>query len=140
MTMKRIAIHVTLLVAALAASLTLLAALHWAETQAGKPYIWGGTGPGGYDCSGLVQAAYRHAGISLPRTTYQMLADGAQLHWEPRADARWGDLAFYGPGHVELYMGNDDVNWTFGAHEQGQPIGRITFGGSWWPTAYYRVT
>ena len=35
----------------------------------GCSYIWGGTGPSGYDCSGLVQAAYAQAGISLPRTT-----------------------------------------------------------------------
>ena len=115
-----------------------LVAIEWAFTQAGKPYIFGGTGPGGYDCSGLVMVAYRHAGISLPRTSEQIEADSAQLVRIPRSQARWGDIAAYGPGHVELYMGNDVVNWTFGAHESGTVIGRITFGGSWRPTAYYR--
>lgn len=114
-----------------------LTALRWAETQAGKPYCYGGTGPGCYDCSGLVMIAYRHAGISLPRTTEEMLADGRQLVRISRADARWGDLAFYGTGHVELYMG--PANWTFGAHASGQAIGRIVFGPAWHPTAYYRV-
>jgi hypothetical protein len=52
---------------------TRLRAYNWAKTQYRKPYEYGGTGPSGYDCSGLVMEAYRHAGISLPRTTYEML-------------------------------------------------------------------
>jgi cell wall-associated NlpC family hydrolase len=80
--------------------------------------------------------AYRHAGISLPRTTYEMLAS-PKLERIPRADARWGDLAFYGTGHVELYMG--PANWTFGAHDTGTRIGRIVFGPAWHPTMYFRV-
>lgn len=115
-----------------------LVAMRWAVTQRGEPYVFGGTGPG-YDCSGLVMEAYRHAGITLPRTTTQMLADGRQLVRIPRSEARWGDLAFYGSGHVELYYGNDVVNRTFGAHESGTLVGPIRFGGSWVPTAYYRV-
>ena len=46
-----------------------LVAFDWAKSQAGKPYIYGGTGPNGYDCSGLVYAAYKRAGFTLPRTT-----------------------------------------------------------------------
>jgi cell wall-associated NlpC family hydrolase len=80
--------------------------------------------------------AYRHAGVSLPRTTYEMLAS-PKLERIPRADARWGDLAFYGTGHVELYMG--PANWTFGAHSSGTRIGRIVFGPYWHPTMYFRV-
>src|ERR1700735_5892922 len=53
-----------------------LVAFHWAKTQAGKPYLYGGTGPNGYDCSGLVYEAYRHARFTLPRTTQDMLASG----------------------------------------------------------------
>ena len=48
-------------------------AFAWAKTQAGKPYIYGGTGPKGYDCSGLVYAAYKRVGFTLPRTTEEML-------------------------------------------------------------------
>src|SRR6202453_2617543 len=47
-------------------------AYQWAETQAGAPYRYGAEGDGGYDCSGLVRAAYLHAGIWLPRTTGEM--------------------------------------------------------------------
>jgi hypothetical protein len=114
-----------------------LIAWRWARTQWGAPYVWGGTGPG-YDCSGLVMMAYRHAGIYLPRTTYEMLASG-MLIWEPRSQARWGDLAFYGSGHVELYIGNDVVNETYGAHDFGTVVSPTFFNSFWEPTAYYRV-
>jgi len=110
-----------------------LRAFDWARTQAGKPYIYGGIGPAGYDCSGLVMEAYRHAGISLPRTTYEMLSSRDLVRVSRPAK---GDLAFYGSGHVELYAHGD---WTFGAHQTGQAIGWVKFGPWWHPTAYYRV-
>ncbi len=108
-------------------------AFRWAEAQYGKAYVYGGTGPYGYDCSGLVMEAYRHAGISLPRTTTEML--GSWHLVRVRYPAK-GDLAFYGTGHVELYAHGD---WTYGAHAPGQTIGWIQFGPWWYPTAYYQV-
>src|SRR5271167_1644729 len=83
---------------------------HFAMRQHGKPYMWGGTGPSGFDCSGLVYAAYRAAGIMLPRTTYEML-DSWRLVRISKSHARPGDLAFFGDGHVELFEGGP---WTFG--------------------------
>lgn len=112
---------------------TRIRALNWAKSQYGKPYRYGGTGPGGYDCSGLVMMAYRHAGISLPRTTYQMLAS---KHLVRVAHPLKGDLAFYGSGHVELYAHG---KYTYGAHSSGTRIGWMQFGPWWHPTAYYRV-
>jgi cell wall-associated NlpC family hydrolase len=109
-------------------------AYQWAESQAGTRYVYGAEGQGGYDCSGLVRTAYRHAGIWLPRTTEQMLA-------YPRLDRvsspRRGDLVFFGSGHVELY---DSRGRSFGA-ESG-PTGASWnrwWPGNWWPTAFYRV-
>lgn len=110
-----------------------LRAFYWARSQYGKAYEFGGIGPFGYDCSGLVMEAYRHAGITLPRSTYGML--GSRLLVRVRVPVK-GDLAFYGSGHVELYAHGD---WTFGAHAAGQIIGWIQFGPWWHPTAYYRV-
>ena len=108
-------------------------ALAWAETQAGKPYVWGGTGPYGYDCSGLVQAAYEHAGISLPRTTEEMVASGKLVQVSSPAN---GDLAFWFSGgdayHVELW----DNGRIFGAHDTGSVIGPMPVWGS---PVYYRV-
>ena len=112
------------------------AALDWAEGHAaGCWYSYGGTGcyPG-YDCSGLVMEAFAHgAGITLPRTTYEMLGS-RHLHWVPASQARRGDLAFYGPGHVEI-----NTVWyrmTFGAHDSGSRVGWIR---EWMLPTFYRV-
>jgi cell wall-associated NlpC family hydrolase len=110
-------------------------AYQYATTQAGKWYCWGGAGPSCYDCSGLVDAAYQHIGITLGRTTYDMLASD-QLVPISHAQARAGDLAFYGTGHVELF---DQGQLTFGAHDTGTQVGLVTYGPYWAPTAFYRV-
>jgi cell wall-associated NlpC family hydrolase len=54
-------------------------ALAYARRQLGRPYLWGGTGDGGFDCSGLTQAAYRAAGTHLPRTAQQQYDAGPRL-------------------------------------------------------------
>ncbi|MEU7055261.1 NlpC/P60 family protein [Streptomyces sp. NPDC046197] len=80
-------------------------ALAFARAQIGKPYVWGATGPGSYDCSGLTQAAWRAAGVSLPRTTYDQVNAGTTV---PLSEARPGDLVFFYDdiSHVGLYIGN----------------------------------
>ncbi|MDX2601284.1 NlpC/P60 family protein [Streptomyces caniscabiei] len=80
-------------------------ALAFARAQIGKPYVWGATGPGSYDCSGLTQAAWKAAGVDLPRTTYDQVEAGTTV---PLADAKPGDLVFFYDdiGHVGLYIGN----------------------------------
>jgi peptidoglycan DL-endopeptidase CwlO len=108
-------------------------AWHWALAQRGKPYEWGQTGPGGFDCSGLVWAAYHAAGITLPRDTYQMLASDMLV---PTSDPTPGTLAFYGSGHVELWTG---PGMTYGAQQAGTLIGFHTFSGWWHPTEFFRV-
>jgi peptidoglycan DL-endopeptidase CwlO len=115
-----------------------LEAYNWAVTQTGKPYEWGGTGPYGYDCSGLVMEAYRHAGVQLPRTTYAMLSSP---ELESVAKPVRGDLAFFGSGHVELYRGWNPVTggWTFGAHESGTRISPAPITTWWHPSAFYRL-
>jgi cell wall-associated NlpC family hydrolase len=78
-------------------------AIAFAYAQIGKPYQWGATGPGSYDCSGLVQAAWAAAGVSIPRTTYD---DWASLPHVPLSDLQPGDLILYeGEGHVAIYVG-----------------------------------
>jgi cell wall-associated NlpC family hydrolase len=80
-------------------------ALAFARAQIGKPYVWGATGPGSYDCSGLTQAAWKAAGVDLPRTTYDQVNAGTTVSL---ANARPGDLIFFydNIGHVGLYIGN----------------------------------
>jgi cell wall-associated NlpC family hydrolase len=111
-----------------------LTALRWAERQAGKRYCWGGAGPSCFDCSGVVMKAYTHAGIRLPRTTYQILAS-KRLHRISARQRRRGDLAFYGSGHVELVT----VHGTFGATTPGSRVGWHRPSAGWRPTMYFRV-
>ncbi|GAA3145608.1 C40 family peptidase [Nonomuraea salmonea] len=83
--------------------------LRFAYAQVGKPYVFGGTGPGGYDCSGLTQAAWRAAGVSLPRTTWQQWAWGQSRRVSLDA-LQPGDLIFSeGLGHVSIYAGNGQI-------------------------------
>ncbi|MFF9219972.1 C40 family peptidase [Streptomyces viridosporus] len=80
-------------------------ALSFARAQIGKPYVWGATGPGSYDCSGLTQAAWKAAGVTLPRTTYDQVNAGTTV---PVSQARPGDLVFFYDDvtHVGVYVGN----------------------------------
>ncbi|MFH9010573.1 NlpC/P60 family protein [Streptomyces sp. NPDC017943] len=80
-------------------------ALAFARAQIGKPYVWGAVGPGSYDCSGLTQAAWKAAGVTLPRTTYDQVDAGTTV---PVSQARPGDLVFFYDDvtHVGLYIGN----------------------------------
>ena len=83
--------------------------LRFAYAQIGKPYVFGGTGPGGYDCSGLTQAAWAAAGVRLPRTTWQQWAWGANRRVS-LDDLQPGDLIFSeGLGHVSIYAGNGQI-------------------------------
>ncbi|MFI7138951.1 NlpC/P60 family protein [Streptomyces massasporeus] len=81
------------------------AAVSYAYQKLGSPYVWGATGPNAFDCSGLVQAAYRAVGVSLPRTTYSQIAAGRRVS---RSELLPGDLVFFyaGISHVGIYVGN----------------------------------
>ena len=74
----------------------------------GNPYVWGGTSlTDGADCSGFTQSVYAHFGISLPRTTSEMVHAGYAVSFE---EAQPGDMIFYGDGgHVGLYMGDGNI-------------------------------
>jgi cell wall-associated NlpC family hydrolase len=112
-----------------------LGAWRYAMRQHHKPYEWGGTGPYGFDCSGLVFASYRTAGIKLPRTTYDMLHSRLLVR-VAKSKAQRGDLAFFGSGHVELY---DRGAWTYGAADSGSRIGFHRMNSFWHPTMYFRI-
>ena len=89
-------------------------AADWALTQLGKPYQWGGAGPGSYDCSGLTMDAWAHAGVTLLHWTGYQWPSGPHI---PLDQLRRGDLLFYAtdnsePGtihHVGIYIGNGQM-------------------------------
>ncbi|MFC9241115.1 NlpC/P60 family protein [Streptomyces decoyicus] len=79
-------------------------ALAFARAQTGKPYVWGATGPSSYDCSGLTQAAWKAAGVDLPRTTWDQVKVGQRIATK---DLKPGDLVFFYDdiSHVGMYIG-----------------------------------
>ncbi len=84
-------------------------AVQTALAQIGKPYAWGASGPGSFDCSGLVTYAFRSAGIThLPRSSSAQAAATTRIS---RADLRPGDLVFYHSpiSHVAIYIGGGRV-------------------------------
>lgn len=83
-------------------------ALNFAEKQVGKPYAWGSTGPNSYDCSGLVYAAYRNAGVKVGRTTYEQIHNGKPVS---KKNLQPGDLVFPSPSydHVQIYKGGGKI-------------------------------
>ncbi|MGY4982388.1 NlpC/P60 family protein [Streptomyces sp. 900105755] len=84
------------------------AAVAYAYSKLGSPYVWGATGPDAFDCSGLAQAAYRSAGVSIPRTTYAQINAGRRVS---RSELQPGDLVFFysGISHVGIYIGNGQM-------------------------------
>jgi peptidoglycan DL-endopeptidase CwlO len=87
------------------------AAVRWALAQLGDPYQWGATGPGRFDCSGLTSAAYRAAGVTIPRVSAAQWGAGPHVAF---ASLLPGDLVFYADNpadpatihHVGMYIGN----------------------------------
>jgi cell wall-associated NlpC family hydrolase len=120
----------TVLAGFVAPNATVAMAVSYAEDQLGKPYLWGGTGPDAFDCSGLVMMAYRAAGVNIARTS--------QAQWKtlPHVAANQvlpGDLVFFAgadgtpksPGHVGLVVGK---NTMIEAYAVGTPVRISTFG------------
>ncbi|MEJ6020465.1 C40 family peptidase [Corynebacterium sp. H113] len=79
-----------------------------ARSQIGTPYVWGGTQPGGFDCSGLTQWSYSQVGKSIPRTSQQQASSGAPVAFGAKQP---GDIiSFYsGASHVGIYSGGENV-------------------------------
>ena len=85
-----------------------------AYSQIGVPYVWGGSTPGvGLDCSGLVQYCYSQAGISIPRTSQEILDNGTVVDNPEPGDICWT------PGHVAIYIGNGKM---IEAQQSGVPV------------------
>lgn len=105
-----------------AAGTAAAAAIAYARAQLGKPYLWGGTGPGAFDCSGLVMEAYAHAGKYIARTSQAQWATERHV-----SSPEPGDLAFFAgsdgtmtsPGHVGIVTGRGTMIEAYGT---GYPI------------------
>ena len=104
-------------------------AVAFVYSQLGCPYVYGGTGPChmGFDCSGLVQAAWASAGVQIPRDTYEQWA---ALPHIPVASIEPGDLLIYnGEGHVAMYVGG---GYIIDAPQTGLDVEKIPMSTSWY--------
>ena len=97
---------------------TTASAMRIAMSKLGSPYVYGAAGPNSFDCSGLMQWAFKQAGIVLPRVAAAQATVGVPV---AKADLRPGDLVFfYRPiSHVAMYIGNGQV---VHASTSGQPV------------------
>ena len=106
-------------------------AVAFTYAQLGKPYQWGATGPGSYDCSGLVQAAWAAAGVAIPRDTYDQWA--ALPHIATSA-IQPGDLLYYdGEGHVAMYVGG---GYIIDAPHTGADVEKIPMNTDWYAATF----
>jgi cell wall-associated NlpC family hydrolase len=106
-------------------------AVAFAYAQLGKPYPWGATGPDSFDCSGLAQAAWAAAGVSIPRDTYEQWA--ALPHIASSA-IQPGDLLYYdGVGHVAIYVGD---GYMIDAPQTGMDVEKIPMDTSWYADTF----
>lgn len=87
-----------------AAAAEVTSLLSYAYKFLGTPYVWGGTTPRGFDCSGFTQYVFRNFGYSLGRTTYSQVKAGKSVS---RSELIPGDLIFTHAGHVGIYVGNN---------------------------------
>jgi cell wall-associated NlpC family hydrolase len=113
-----------------------LAATHAAHFI-GTPYLWGGTTPKGFDCSGLIQYVYAKQGVALPRTSYDQFKVGQHV---AKSQLQPGDIVFFWgsdpknglPGHEGLYMGNGKMIEAphTGARVRVSSVNRSDFAGA----------
>jgi peptidoglycan DL-endopeptidase CwlO len=110
-------------------------AVAFAQGAVGCPYVFGGTGPcsSGYDCSGLMQAAWAYAGVSIPRVSYDQISS---LPAVSLSDLQPGDiLGFAGNSHVGMYIGGGKL---IDAPHTGLNVEVVSLGGYYTPDAAVR--
>jgi cell wall-associated NlpC family hydrolase len=106
-------------------------AVAYAYSKLGDPYLYGGTGPNSFDCSGLVQAAWASAGVAIARVTNSQAVEFPSV---ARSLLQPGDLVFFaGDSHVAIYVGGGDI---IDAPTTGQFVEKLSLSSSWYSANY----
>jgi peptidoglycan DL-endopeptidase CwlO len=105
------------------------AVVRYARRFVGVPYVWGGSTPAGFDCSGFTRFVYGHFGIGLPHSSYAQWDLGAH---PARSRLRPGDLVFFGLSHVGMWVGHGRF---IHAPETGELV-RVDRLAGWYGAAY----
>jgi len=109
-------------------------AVTYVKSKIGKPYVYGAEGPYSFDCSGLVMAAWKSAGVSIPRTSEAMLSHLTRVS---PSSVRPGDIVVYrGGGHVALYVGGGRI---VEASRPGTPVRYAPWRSGWYATHFTAV-
>ncbi|AUJ26458.1 MULTISPECIES: NlpC/P60 family protein [Virgibacillus] len=107
-----------------------------ARSQMGTPYVWGGTSPGGFDCSGFIQYVFQQEGITIPRTVSEIYNFS-----QPISEPSVGDLVFFetykpGPSHMGIYVGNG--SFIHAGESRGVEVSKMN--NSYWQERYLGAT
>ncbi len=109
--------------------------VEYAKQFIGTPYVYGGSSPSGFDCSGFVKYVYSHFGVNLTRTSYSQVNEGTYV---ARADLQPGDLVFFGTSgnvhHVGIYV--SDGNFIH-APKPGKTVRIETLNSGYYHNNYY---
>jgi glucan-binding YG repeat protein len=104
-----------------------------AKEQLGKPYVWGGTSPNGFDCSGFVYYTFKQMGVRLPRTAADMYNKGQAVS---KSNLQSGDLVFFstykpGASHVGIFIGDNQF-----IHAGTTDVRIDSLSNTYWANAY----
>jgi resuscitation-promoting factor RpfA len=109
-------------------------AVAYAKAKLGKPYVYGTEGPNSFDCSGLTQAAWRSAGVKIPRTSQAQLAGLTRVS---PSSIRPGDIVVYkGGGHVGIYIGGGQI---IEAPRPGASVRKAPWRSGWYASTFTAV-
>ncbi len=107
------------------------------QRQIGRPYLYGGNSPTGFDCSGLVQYSFAQIGVDLPRSTVEQMAVLNEIH---RDELQTGDLVFFKTGNKQFHVAvmTDEQSFIH-APSSGKTVNASSFANPYWRKTFIKA-